>query len=234
MSDRTWTRRIALTAAAGGFALALAAAPLAPGGEFPGFTPSAVLAKGGGDNGADHSGGRGGGNGHGKGGLGGSAPGQVISTSAVGGEDGPGHGHGLALGHDKDAVSGVQGGGSVLHPENHGVISSMLGSLNAAHAIANGNTNDNLNSKVGQISAYMESFNTGDIPAAAEDLIAASNRDLESLDTDTVEDVVGGVNDLLGTNAVELGTNAVELGTNVVENEAREREVAETISPPPE
>ena len=228
MSDRSWTRRIALTAAAGGFALALTAAPLAPGGEFPGFTPSAALAKGGGNNGAGNGGGNG--RGHGKGGLGGSAPGQVISNSAVGGEDGPGHGHGLALGHDKDAVSGVQGGGSVLHSENHGVISSMLGSLNAAHAIANGNTNDNLNSKVGQISAYMESFNTGDILGAAEDLIAASNRDLESLDTDTVEDVVGGVNDLLGTNV--LGTDV--LGTNVVDNEAREREVAETISPPPE
>ena len=221
MSDRTWTRRIALTAAAGGFALALVAAPLAPNGDLSGFTPNAALAKGGGDNGADNSGGRGGGNGNGHG-QGGSAPGQVISNSAAGGEDGPGHGHGLALGHDKDAVSGVLSCHNGSHPDNHGALASLLGSLNAAHAIANGNTNDNLNSKVGQIRAYMDAFNTAetaeDISDVAEALIAASNRDLESMDTDTVQDVVGGVNDLLGEE-------------NVDDDVDREREVAETISP---
>jgi len=192
MSDRTWTRRIALTAAAGGFALALVAAPLAPGGEFPGFTPSAALAKGGGNNGA----GNGGGNGRGHG-QGGSAPGQVISNSAAGGEDGPGHGHGLALGHDKDAVSGVLSSHNGSHPDNHGALASLLGSLNAAHAIANGNTNTNPNSRVGQIRAYMIELDSGTFETAADALIAASNKDLTSMDIDDIKSVVSGVNDLI-------------------------------------
>ena len=212
MSDRTWTRRIALTAAAGGFALALAAAPFAPNGDFPGLAPNAALAKGGGDNGGGN------GRGHGKGGLGGSAPGQVIRTSADDGEDGPGHGHGLALGHDKDAVSGVQGGGSVLHPVNHGTRASLLGSLNAAHAIANGNTNDNLNSKVGQILEYMKLFNeyaegeegttVGDV---ADALITASNKDLTSMELVEIESVVSGVNDLIENNEVGITSEEVSI-----------------------
>lgn len=218
MFDRIWTRRIALAAAAGGVALALAAAPFAPG---------AALAKGASDKGAERSGGRAGGNGHGNGGVGGqggSAPGQVIANSAGGGEDAHGNGHGLARGHDKDAVSGVGVSSNGIHPENHGALASMLGSLNAAHAIANGNTNTNLNSKVGQISAYMEAFNKGDIDAAAANLITASNKDLESMDTDTVEGVVGGVNDLLGDSIDATGSDLADA----------EKEVAEKISPPPD
>ncbi len=228
MSDRSWTRRIALTAAAGGFALALVAAPLAPGGEFPGFTPSAALAKGGGNNGAGNGGGNG--RGHGKGGLGGSAPGQVISNSAVGGEDGPGHGHGLALGHDKDAVSGVLSSHNGSHMDNHGALTSMLGSLNAAHAIANGNTNTNPNSRVGQIREYMDAFNdyTADpsntnLGIVAQALIDASNKDLEVMGANTVEDVVGGVNDLLGDN--------IDATDDALDN--AEAAVAEEISPTP-
>lgn len=210
MLERSWMRRIALAAVAGGVTLAFAAAPVTPGGEFPGFVPNAALAKSGGDNGADHSGGKGGGKG-GKGGKG--------ATNLVGSEgDSHGKGHtGHGNGHRKDAVSGVDAEG--FHPANHGELTSMLGSLNAAHAIANGNTNDNLNSKVGQIRAYMESFNTGTVAAAADDLIAASNRDLQSMDTDTVEAVVAGVNDLLGD--------------NVDDDVERERDVAKEISPPP-
>ncbi len=215
MSVRTWTRRIALTAAAGGVALALAAAPLAPGGEFLGFAPNAALAKGGGDNGAENSGDRGGGKGHGKGG---SAPGRLISNSAGDGEDGPGHGHGLALGHDKDAVSGVQGSNIVLHPENRGALASMLGSLNAAHAIANGNTNDNLNSKVGQIRVYMDAFDDyiadpsdANLEAVANALIAASNKDLTSMELEDVESVVSGVNDLIEDNGVGITSEEVSI-----------------------
>ncbi len=216
MWDRSWTRRIALTAAAGGVALALTAAPFAQNGEFPGFAPNAALAKGGRDTGADNSGGRGGGNGHGQG-QGGSAPGRLISNSAVDGEDGPGHGHGLALGHDKDAVSGVQGGGNVLHPVNHGALASLLGSLNAAHAIANGNTNDNLNSKVGQIRLYMELFNDyaegGDttVGEVADALITASNKDLTTMNLEDVESVVSGVNDLIEDSEVGVSSEEVSI-----------------------
>ena len=229
MVDRNWTRGIALAAVAGGLALALAAAPLAPG---------AALAKGASENGVDNSGGKAGGNGNSNGGGGGSsssgsAPGLAIGNSGFGGEDGPGNGHGLALGHDKDAVSGVDGSEEGIHPDNYGALASILGSLNAAHAIANGNTNNNLNSKVGQIRAYMEAFNdyTNDVDAlveteisdVAEALITASNRDLEAMNANTVEEVVNGVNDLLGDGIVadhEALTNA-------------ERAVAEEISDPP-
>ena len=229
MSDRTWTRGIALTAAAGGFALALVAAPLAPNGDLSGFTPNAALAKGGGNNGADNSGGRGGGNGNGHG-QGGSAPGQVISNSAAGGEDGPGHGHGLALGHDKDAVSGVQGGGSVLHPENHGVISSMLGSLNAAHASNRAKEvqlqhmlDGKSPSTVGYIAAYEAAIAEANVlgsgavgyDAAISDavgnLLSAANKEVGTLED--AEAVVQEVNSLLDTGVVsttEEGSTTTE------------------------
>ena len=222
MLDRSWTRRIALAAIAGGVALALVAAPFAPG---------AALAKGASDNGVEHSDGRAGGNGHGSnGGSSGSAPGLVIGNSGVGGEDGPGNGHGLALGHDKDAVSGVDVGANGIHPANHGATSSMLGSLNAAHAIANGNTNDNLNSKVGQITAYMDLFNNyaergvTTVGEVADALITASNKDLTSMELVDVESVVSGVNDLIDDNEEDLLTTAEEedLLTTAEENVAAE------------
>lgn len=226
MLERSWMRRIALAAVAGGVTLAFAAAPVTPGGEFPGFVPNAALAKSGGDNGADHSGGKGGGKG-GKGGKG--------ATNLVGSEgDSHGKGHtGRGNGHRKDAVSGVDAEG--FQPANHGELTSMLGSLNAAHAIANGNTNDNLNSRIGQVSAYMEAFNdyaaggATTVGEVADALLTASNKDLEAMNTDTVEGVVGGVNDLLGAVDAENGL----LGENVVDDEISEREVAEEISPPP-
>ncbi len=187
--------------------LALVALPVVPSLDGASLNGKAAYAKSG--KGGGNAGGRGGRGG--KGGIGGASIGTLT--------DSHGKGHtGTGLGHGKNAVSGVLSSHNGSHLDTHGALASLLGSLNAAHAIANGNTNDNLNSRVGQIRAYMEAFNTGDIPGAAEDLIAASNRDLESMDTDTVEDVVGGVNDLLGT--------------NVVDDEARERAVAETISPP--
>ncbi len=189
MSDRTWTRRIALTAAAGGFALALAAAPLAPGGEFPGFALNAALAKGGGDNGADKGGG--------KGGKGGKKTSTLVDPAA----DSHGKGHtGRGNGHSKDAVSGVLGSHNGSHPDNHGALASLLGSLNAAHAIANGNTNTNPNSRVGQIRAYMIELDSGTFETAADALIAASNKDLTSMDIDDIKSVVSGVNDLIEDN----------------------------------
>ena len=229
MLDRSWMRRIALAAVAGGVTLAFAVAPVAPGGEFPDFVPNAALAKSGGDNGADHSGGKGGGKG-GKGGKG--------ATNLVGSEgDSHGKGHtGRGNGHRKDAVSGVDAGAEGFHPANHGELTSMLASLNAAHAIANGNTTDNLNSKVGQVSAYMEAFNDyaqgggTTVGEVADALLTASNKDLEAMNTDTVEGVVGGVNDLLGAVDAENGL----LGENVVDDEISERKVAEEISPPPD
>jgi hypothetical protein len=227
MLDRSWMRRIALAAVAGGVTLALVVAPFTPGGEFPDFAPNAALAKGGGDNGADHSGGKGGGKG-GKGGKG-------ASTFVASDGDSHGKGHtGHGNGHGKDAVSGVDVGVEGFHPANHGELTSMLGSLNAAHAIANGNTNDNLNSKVGQIGAYMEAFNdyaeggSTTVGEVADALLTASNKDLEAMNTDTVEGVVGGVNDLLGDVDGENGL----LGENVVDDEISEREVAEEIAPP--
>ena len=217
MSDRTWTRRIALTAAAGGFALALAAAPFAPNGDFPGFAPNAALAKGGGDNGANNSGGRGGGNGQGHG-KGGSAPGRLISDSAGDGEDGPGHGHGLALGHDKDAVSGVQGGGSILHPENHGPISSMLGRLNAAHASPNAMEHAAAFSTVGRLATYIDLLEEGEIVAAAAELLAVANKDVANIDSiESVESteaatVVREVNSLLGVTVGSTGEATASSG----------------------
>jgi len=198
MLDRSWMRGIALAAAAGGVALALAAAPFAPGGEFPGFAPNAAPAKSAGDNGADHSGGRGGGNGHGKG-----KGGDDTTTLASPEGDSHGKGHtGRGNGHSKDAVSGVLSSHNGSHPQNHGALASTLGGLNAAHAIANGNTNDNLSSKVGQINAYMEAFNSGDIVGAADALIAASNKGLSSMEIDDIESVVSGVNDMIVDNGV--------------------------------
>ena len=225
MLDRSWMRRIALAAAAGGVTLALAVAPFTPGGEFPGFAPNAALAKGGGDNGADHGGGKGGGKG-----------GKGASTLVDSEGDSHGKSHtGRGNGHRKDAVSGVDAGAEGFHPANHGELTSMLAGLNAAHAIANGNTNDNLNSKVGQVSAYMAAFNdyaeggATTVGEVADALLTASNKDLEAMNTDTVEGVVGGVNDLLGAVDAENGL----LGENVVDDETSEREVAEEISPSP-
>ena len=116
------------------------------------------------------------------------------------------------------------------HPVNHGALASMLGSLNAAHAIANGNTNDNPNSRVGKIRAYMDAFNdytadpsTATVDKVADALIAASNKDLEAMDAATVQDVVGGVNDLLGDNITATDPDLADA----------EQDVAEEISPVP-
>ena len=207
MSDRTWTRRIALTAAAGGVALALAAAPIAPNGEFPGFAPNAALAKGGGDNGADHSGGRGGGNG------GSGAPTFVDSDADSHGKGHTGHGNG----HSKDAVSGLQGG-SVLHPENHDVTSSMLGRLNAAHASPNAMAHAAAFSTVGRLATYIDLLEEGEIVAAATELLAVANKDVANIDSiESVESteaatVVREVNSLLGVTVGSTGEATASSG----------------------
>ena len=216
-------RRIALAAAAGSVALALVALPLAPG---------AALAKSGGSNGAGHSGDKGGGKGHGKGGSGG--PDTTTFVDSDGDSHGKGHsGHGK--GHSKDAVSGVEVSEEGFHPNNHGALASMLGSLNAAHAIANGNTNDNLNSKVGQINLYMGLFegltespdpvvDALALDAVAQALTDAWNKDSTITDNASVTAVVVGVNDLLGIDEESVTDSVTD----------REQAVANKISPPPD
>jgi hypothetical protein len=224
MLDRSRTRRIALAAAAGGVALALASAPVALDQDGLGFAPKAVFAKSGGDKGGNANA-----NGHDKGKKGGldglSASTKTYLTPE---EDSHGKAHkGNGNGHfkDKDAVSGVEG----FHEgEDHEKVKSLLGSLNAAHAIANGNTNTNPNSRVGRVREYMEAFNdyaAGEpttVDVVADALLAASNKDLETMETDTVEEVVGGVNELLGD---DITATEPDLGD-------AERDVAEEISPP--
>jgi hypothetical protein len=223
MLDRSWRRRIALATAAGGVALALAAAPVAPDGELPGFALKAALAKAGGDkggNGADkaNKGGK-------KGGAGGAGATILVNPE----DDSHGKGHtGKGDGHrkDKNAVSGVLSSHNGPHPENHGALSSLLGSLNAAHAIANGNTNENLNSRVGQIRAYMEAFNdyvAGEEGVTVEDvanaLIDASNKDLTSMEIDDIKSVVSGVNDLIGDNEQPSLTTAEQASLTAAEDD---------------
>jgi hypothetical protein len=219
MLDRSWRRRIAFATAAGGVALALAAAPIAPDGELPGFALKVALAKAGGDkggNGADkgNKGGK-------KGGAGGAGATILVNT-----EDSHGKGHtGKGNGHRKDVVSGVLSSHNGPHPENHGALTSLLGSLNAAHAIANGNTNDNPNSRVGQIWVYVDRYGEisdpedGDaVDEAAQALTDAWNKDTKITDNASVTTVVDGVNDLLGID--EEGVTDTE------------QAVADKISPP--
>ena len=188
MLDRKWTRRIALAAVAGGVALALTAAPLAP---------NAALAKGASENGVGNSGGRAGGNGKGNGGGGGggSAPGLVIGNSGLGGDDGPGNGHGLALGHDKNAVSGVDVSANGTHPVNHGALASMLGRLNAAHASPNAMANAAEHSAVGLTAQYYDALAAGELDDAASLLADLANKQVADEDVSTV---VQAYNDLLG------------------------------------
>ena len=209
-------RKTGLTAAASLLTLALVALPVAPSLDGVSLDGMAAYAKGG----------NGGGNAGGKGGKGGQNASTLVDPEA----DSHGKGHtGTGLGHSKDAVSGVHLNHNGSHPDNHGALTSLLGSLNAAHAMANGNTNDNLNSKVGQIREYMDLFNdfavggVTTVGEVADALITASNKDLESMDTQTVEDVVGGVNELLGDDITASG----------IELENAEEAVAEEISPTP-
>ena len=172
MLDRSWMRRIALAAAAGGVALALAAAPLAP---------DAALAKSSGSNGADHSGGKG----HGKGGS--DAPALVDSDGDSHGKGHTGHGKG----HSKDAVSGVQGSDEF----EDGATSNMLGRLNAGHASPNAMANAASHSAVGLTAQYYDALAAGEEDVAAGFLADLANKEAEE---DEIAAIVEAYNDLLG------------------------------------
>ena len=68
---------------------------------------------------------------------------------------------------------------------------------------------------------YTDPEGDATVEDVAEALIAASNKDPEAWDTDTVEEVVGGVNELLGDNIDATDTDLTDA----------ERDVAEEISP---
>lgn len=204
MLDRSGLRRIALAAAAGGVALALVAAPIAPGG---------ALAKGASDNGVENSDGRAGGNGQGQGqgnnGLGGSGP--VIGNSGVGGEGGPGNGHGLGL--DNDAVSGVDVSANGTHPVNHGALASMLGRLNAAHASPNAMENAAPHSAVGLTAQYYDALAADELDDAASLLADLANKQVAE---EEVAAVVQAYNGLLGIEVYDSDPDpvATEPGLN--------------------
>ena len=179
MLDRSWMRRIALAAAAGGVALALVAAPIAPG---------AALAKNSGSNGADHSGGKGGGKGHGKGHGGNSSSGAPNLVD----RDSHGKGHtGHGKGHSKDAVSGVQGSDEL----EDGATPNMLGRLNAGHASPNAMANAASHSAVGLTAQYYDALAAGDEDVAAGFLADLANKEAEE---DEIAAIVEAYNDLLG------------------------------------
>ncbi len=166
MVERNWTRGIALAAVAGGLALALVAAPLAPG---------AALAKGASENGVDNSGGKAGGNGKGNGGGGG---GSGTTTFVDSDSDSHGKGHtGHGKGHSKDAVSGVLSSNGI----EDSATSELLGRLNAAHASDQAKAvqldhmdEDKSPSAVGLIAAYERAIE------AAEEIEAERPRGVET------------------------------------------------------
>ncbi|MFQ6018711.1 MAG: hypothetical protein ACE5KF_11015 [Kiloniellaceae bacterium] len=225
MSEKTTKHRIVLTALLGGFAVALIAAPLAPRGDLLDFRSSSALAKG-------NGGGQGRGDAHGRG-AGHGPGGQTLKPAAWDGEDGPGHG--LALGHDKDAVSGVaHQGQAALHPENQGALTSLLGRLNAAHASDRAKAVQlehflagKSASTVGLIAAYeaalleAEAIGEGNagydaaIDDAVANLLAAANKSVADLDESTA--VVQGVDSLLGLSGSEVAAAETGVGASGAE-----------------
>ncbi len=180
-------RRIALAAAAGGVALALAAAPLAP---------DAALAKSGNSNGADNSGGKGGGKG---------GPDTTNLVDPEGDTHGKGHtgyGKGHGKGHSKDAVSGVLS----RHELEDGATSNMLGRLNAGHASSNAMANAAPHSAVGLTAQYYDKLADAEaevdvevkadlLDEAAGLLADLANKEAVGVEIDAV---VKAYNDLLG------------------------------------
>ena len=164
MREEHWKRGIALTAAAGGMALALVAAPVSPDFGTLSLDPATAAAKGG--QGEARSGGHGN-----RGGQGGGA------TNFVSGQSNPGHG-GTPPGQAKNGVDGVSGVSPISGHLANGITADQLKHYNAAHASAMGLSHASDNSIVGMLGNYAESLDGTDDEAEFEVIFGPTESDI--------------------------------------------------------
>ncbi len=185
MREEHWKRGIALTAAAGGMALALVAAPVSPDFGTLSLDPATAAAKGGqGESRSDGHGNRGG-NGGGQGGG---------ATNFVSGDANPGHG-GTPPGQAKNGVDGVSGVSPTAgHLIVDGITADELKHYNAAHASAMGLSHASENSIVGMLGNYAEYLDDG---LSDEELNTKFDEIFAGKYGPTDSAIIGAVDDLL-------------------------------------
>ncbi len=171
-------RNTGLLAASGVVALALAMVPAAPGLDAGLLGLKAAQAKGNGGNG--NGGGHGNANGHGKG-----ADVSGATLDAHGKSTG-GHAKGKGNGHNQ----GLSTEGFHLDAETHGLTTSSMKGLNAAHASIQGFAHASDNSMVGAIRSAVQDAYTG----AAEDG-TISTIEPDDVDDDLLEAALQGILD---------------------------------------